>query len=201
MTTILKKITALILTINIAIFGYFAWPTSYSTVGIANSGLPVVARAAQEASVSGSVYRLDRDAIPIQAIIRLDLQFYEQSAGHVVIVHPGWRAYVVTGDLAQELTAKFHKFAFTDPINRVIIFFAVHGVDPMVTIAHEYTHVIQAEDNMRLFALPRIVAEYEAEVISRSTVGLLFGLSLPTTYPVHSTSTIENLQVRKYLAS
>lgn len=197
---ILKKIAALALAVNLGIFTYLAWPMGYSTSELAASGMPVVARAAQSVVTPGEIYRLDRDRPIVQTLIRLDIQLYSQHIGHIVMARPDWKTYVITGDLAQKLSSEFGVYAFTNPLRRVIIFFAVPGADPMTIIAHEYTHVLQTEDSMRLLSIPKINAEYEAEILSRTVVGFLSDLSLPKTYPIHKISKVEKLQVRKYLA-
>lgn len=197
---ILHQAVVFILIFNIGVFGYMAAPGGTTAVDLAKSGLPVVLRAAEDVITPGEIYELDVSRPIVQALIRLDEQLYSSRVDHLVKVSPGWKAYVITGDLAREISHKTSSYAFTDVLNHRIIFLAVGGMPPMLTISHEFTHVLQAEDSFRIILIPRIVAEYEAEIISRSVVGMLADLGLPNTYPVHGISWIEKLEVRKYLA-
>lgn len=196
---IIRTAVSLILVFNIGVFGYIAAPTGMTAREVANSGIVTVSAAVKDAITPGEIYEVDLLRPTVQAIIRLDTQLYSQNVGHLVnITHP-WKAYVITGDLARKIMLEMHALAFTDFMNGRIIFLAVPGVNPAQIIAHEFTHVLQAEDSLRIVKIPRISSEYEAEVISRIVTSFLDGLSLPS-YPIHKISKFEKLQVRKYLA-
>ncbi len=195
---IARTTIAFILTLNIIIFGYIAWPTGMTSLEIESSGMQVVIAAVNDAITAGEIYKLDIDRPVIQSIIRLDSNIYSQAVGHLVLPKDNWKAYVITGEFARKLENETHSLAFTDSLNRVIIFLAVPGANPAQIISHEFIHVLQTDDDFRIIGLPRVEAEYEAELVSRMTVSLL-PVTLQT-YPVYGISKIEKLKIRKYLA-
>lgn len=199
MRKIFNGIVALIVAANIVLFGFVAWPTGIGVTG-AIGGMPLVAAVAKDSIVRGGIYELDQDTTQVQAILRLDEQLYSTRHEHLVTIKPGWKSYIITGELARKISHKTGAFAFTDPLHRIVIFLAINGTNPMLIISHEFTHVLQAEDSFRIMFLTKTEAEYEAEVTSRFVTTLLSGLPMPT-YPIHGISKFEKLQVRKYLAS
>jgi hypothetical protein len=190
-----RSLVAIVLAANIGVFGYMAWPSNGSL-----GGMPVVLTAVRDAITPGEIYRLDIDRDIVQSIIHLDIALYSRHEGHLVTVEQNlWHAYVVTGDLAREISRETGAYAFTDFIHGTIVFLDISGTNYPLIIAHEFIHVLQAEDGMRIMLIPRIVSEYEAEVASRTVVSLLPGIAMKS-YPVHDLSKLEKLQVRKYLA-
>lgn len=196
---IARTVISLILSVNIIIFGFIAWPAGITARDLKHSGMPVVIAAVRDIITPGEIYELDTDQAVVKAVIYLDVALYSQTRGHLVALHPDWKTYVITGDLARQIMRKTHAFAFTDPINHIIIFLAVSGADPKGIISHEFVHALQTEDGIRLAQIPRLLAEYEAEFISRIVVSLTPGLEFET-YPVHHISKLEKLEIRKYLA-
>jgi hypothetical protein len=193
-----RRTVAVIITVNLVTFGYFAWPKGYTALDLQNAGIQTVITAAKDAIIPGEIYELDSDRSIVQAILRLDAQLYSQSTGRLVPVGH-WKAYVITGELARYISHKTGAFAFTYWGAKVIYFLDVPSANNLLVIAHEFVHVLQAEDDKRIANLPKIVAEYEAEFISRGTVGLLSGITLAG-YPVHDISTLEKIQALKHLA-
>lgn len=198
---IIHSVVAAILVVNIGVFGYMAWPTGNTAVALKHSGISVVIKAAENKITQGDIYALDTDRQFVEAILRLDAQIYSREQNKLIPINlEEWHPYVITGELARVLLHKTKAYAFTNSENHVIIFLDVPGADPELIIAHEFTHVLQVNAGM-IPGMSILLAEYEAELNSRTVVMALSDFPPVKAWPVRDISVFEKLAVVKYLAA
>ncbi len=195
-----KAAVALILSVNLFIFGYLAWPSP--EYGLPVSGAPVIVEILRDAAQEGSIYALD-DRAPLVGVIRGVTEFLygkEITHGKLPPISPSdFKKYVVTGDLATTVSDLCSCGGLTDPISGVMLILDIPSQDWISVVSHETVHTFQAADG-RLFKFSRAKMEYEAEVISRWVAGYVHAITLPAIIPVKQLSTQEKISAYKDIA-
>lgn len=150
--------------------------------------------------LSGSIRQVDSESDDVILIKGLVSQLYSHQRRKLVqFDDESWTYIVINGDKARYLMRKSHAFAWTDFANKVVVLLDIPGANRWAVMAHEFTHVMQAEDGRSIWTEDRVYLEYQAEVNARTIMGVLENHPFPRSVDTVKFSFYERVMIVKYL--